>query len=98
MLFLGHLKRDQHWRHSLAKQTTEIDDTNDFGFTSTTADEIVAPIVTSKTSDIVDELLKAIMPLLDNLAKDPEKDIHWPNRKEAIEAFRKKLIKIAGKK
>jgi len=98
MLFLGHLKRDQHWRHSLAKQTTQIDDTNDFGFTSTTLDEIVAPIVTNKANDTVDKLLNAIMPLLDNLAKNPEKDmIHWPNRKEKIEAFRKNLLTIAGK-
>jgi hypothetical protein len=81
----------------MSKTTTDIDEF-DFGFTSTTSDEIAAPIVTSKSNDVVDKLLKAITPLLDNLAKDPEKDvIHWPNRKEKIEAFRRKLYTIAGK-
>jgi Arc/MetJ family transcription regulator len=81
----------------MSKTTIDIDDF-DFGFTSTTSDEIAAPIVTSKNNDTVDKLLKAIMPLLDNLAKDPEKDvIHWPNRKDKIEAFRRKLYTIAGK-
>jgi hypothetical protein len=80
----------------MSKTTTDVD--FDFGFTSTTSDEIAAPIITSKSNDTVDKLLKAITPLLDNLAKDPEKDvIHWPNRKEKIEAFRRKLYTIAGK-
>jgi phage-related tail protein len=80
----------------MSKTTTDVD--FDFGFTSTTSDEIAAPIITSKSNDTVDKLLKAITPLLDNLAKDPDKDvIHWPNRKEKIEAFRKKLYTIAGR-
>ena len=80
----------------MSKTTTAVD--FDFGFTSTTSDEIVAPIITSKTNDTVDKLLKAITPLLDNLAANPEKEmIHWPNRKEKIEEFRKMLYTIAGR-
>lgn len=41
------------------------------------------------------ELHKAILPLLDNLCKDPDKpSIHWPDRVPKIEAYRKKLQKI----
>ena len=78
-----------------------MDEDFDFGFTSTTTEDIAAPIVVSKTNksdEVIDKLLKAIIPLLDNLDKDADKDvIHWPNRAEKIEEFRKKLYKIAGK-
>lgn len=78
-----------------------MDEDFDFGFTSTTTEDIAAPIIVSKTNksdEVIDKLLKAIIPLLDNLAKDADKDvIHWPNRAEKIEEFRKKLYKIAGK-
>lgn len=41
------------------------------------------------------ELHKAILPLLDNLCKDPNKpSIHWPDRVPKIEAYRKKLQNI----
>ena len=69
----------------------------DFGFTAKTPEEIAAPVI-ADSSTKVDALLKAIMPLLNNLAKDPEKDtIHWPGRKAKIEAFIAKLNGIAGK-
>ena len=78
-----------------------MDEDFDFGFTSTTTEDIAAPIIVSKTTkndQTIDKLLKAITPLLDNLAKDADKDvIHWPNRAAKIEEFRKKLYKIAGK-
>ncbi len=36
-----------------------------------------------------------IIPLLNNLAKDPDKEyIHWPNRTKKIEEFRKKIDKL----
>ena len=36
-----------------------------------------------------------IMPLLNNLAKNPEKDyIYWPNRLDKIEQFRDKLDEV----
>lgn len=88
----------------MSKNTTEMDDF-DFGFTSASEDEIVAPIVVNnneievKYQKIIDKMLKAINPLLNNLAKDADtKDyIHWPNRKQKIEEFKNKLNKIAGK-
>lgn len=64
----------------------------DFGFSFVDEDEIAAVGIKSKTG----ELLDAIMPFLDNLAKNPEKDhIKWPNRVEKIEKFKKKLLDIA---
>jgi hypothetical protein len=43
-------------------------------------------------------MYKLVLPLLNNLAKDAEKNayIHWPNRKEKIEAFKKKLQSLLG--
>lgn len=45
-----------------------------------------------RTQDMFD----AIMPLLNNLLKDADKNpyIHWPNRSEKIEAFKRKLQTI----
>jgi len=43
-------------------------------------------------SDKCDTLYNMMMPLLNNLAKNPEKDyIYWPNRLDKIEQFRDKL-------
>jgi len=77
------------------KPTLDFDDDFDFGFTSTTPEEIAAPVVT----ETVDKILKAIEPLLKNLEKDADKsdNIYWPKRAEKIQQFRKKLYKIAGR-
>lgn len=65
---------------------------DDFGFSFVDEEEIAAVGIKSKTA----ELLDAVMPFLDNLAKNPEKDhIKWPNRVEKINAFKKKLLDIA---
>lgn len=42
------------------------------------------------------EMYDAIVPLLDNLMKDADKNpyIHWPNRSERIQMFKKKLHAI----
>ena len=40
-------------------------------------------------------LHESIIPFLDNLCKNPEKStIHWPNRVEKIQAYKKKLQQI----
>ena len=40
------------------------------------------------TQEKLDKLYNAIVPLLNNLKKNPEKDyILWPNRLEKVEAF-----------
>jgi|TARA_R100000231_G_scaffold68737_1_gene54873 uncharacterized protein Yka (UPF0111/DUF47 family) len=71
----------------------------DFGFTAVDENELEAVQKTSskleatgnKASELEDKLNKlynAILPLLTNLKKNPEKEyILWPNRTEKIEEF-----------
>jgi hypothetical protein len=92
----------------MSKNAIDIPDF-DFGFTATTSDQIVAPVVQNHTQNLtakeqeyqerIDNILKAITPLLNNLAKDSDTKefIHWPNRKAKIEEFRKRLNDISGK-
>ena len=63
---------------------------NDFGFTALDGDElptIDTKIVEKTTSatEVIQNLDDFIRPLLENLAKDSDKDyIYWPNRVEII--------------
>jgi hypothetical protein len=63
---------------------------NDFGFTAMDADELASvdtKIVEKTTSatEVINKLDNFIRPLLENLAKDSDKDyIYWPNRVEII--------------
>lgn len=78
----------------------------DFGFTAVTEDELAVVQkaqqtveATEKTVDSykqkADNLYNMIMPLLNNLAKNPEKDyIYWPNRMDKIEQFSDKLNEV----
>ena len=71
----------------------------DFGFTAVDESELeaVQEISTKASSteaevkeleDKLNKLYNAILPLLSNLKKNPEKEyILWPNRTEKIEAF-----------
>lgn len=82
------------------------DDIFDFGFTAVDEDELqavqavkaeateVASTATA-TQDRLDKLYNAIMPLLTNLKKNPEKEyILWPDRTAKIEQFEAKLLDI----
>lgn len=79
----------------------ELDDTmSDFGFTFAHEEEVIeANPEYSSLQEEVDDLKKRLfavqqifMPLLVNLAKDPDKPmIKWPNRKEVID---KQIIKL----
>jgi hypothetical protein len=94
----------------MSKPTTDIPDDYDFGFTTHSADEVEAPaaeVVQSKTSEveqkyqaIIDNLLKLITPLLNNLQKDADTNeyIKWPDRKKKIDDFKKKLADVAAGK
>lgn len=66
---------------------------NDFGF-STVAEETLTEqlkVVDNRAKALYD----AILPLLQNLKKNPETDyIFWPNRTEKIDAFEAKITKI----
>lgn len=81
----------------------DVDDNNDFGFTFTNEDEITQPIYSSKDEEIYDlkqrlqALQKIFLPLLENLAREPEKAmIKWPNRLEIIQKQKDRLLKLTG--
>jgi hypothetical protein len=78
----------------------------DFGFTAVDEDELQAVQQTAAlasdaeqlattTQERLDKLYNAIIPLLNNLKKNPEKDyILWPNRLEKVEEFETHLQEI----
>ena len=83
----------------------ELDDGNDFGFTFSDEEEIINTNTEyASLQDQVDDLKqrlhalqKIFLPLLENLAKDPDKPmIKWPNRKEIIDKQIKKLKSITN--
>ena len=63
---------------------------NDFGFTAMDADELASvdtKIVekTTTATEVIEKLDNFIRPLLENLAKDSDKDyIYWPNRLDIL--------------
>ena len=83
-----------------------MSDMFDFGFTAVDEDELQAVQQTAAlandaeqlattTQDRLDKLYNAIVPLLNNLKKNPEKDyILWPNRLEKVEQFESHLQSI----
>jgi tetrahydromethanopterin S-methyltransferase subunit B len=78
----------------------------DFGFTVVDEEELEAvQQIHSKVEETTDEILRlenkvndlynAMIPLLNNLKKNPEKDyIHWPDRLKKVEEFEDLLKKI----
>jgi hypothetical protein len=82
------------------------DDFFDFGFTAVDEDELnavqeakaqVSEVSSAATGaqEKLDKLYNAIIPLLNNLKKNPEKDyILWPDRLEKVEAFESHLYNI----
>lgn len=69
----------------------KINDDNDFGFSFAHTEELEAQS-RALADDKVQGLKNMIMPLLNNLMKNPEKDtIVWPDREKKIKAFIKKM-------
>lgn len=65
----------------------KLNEEDDFGFTFADSEEIK-----TQTQDKVQGLREMIMPLLNNLMKNPEKDtIVWPDREKRVKAFIKKM-------
>ena len=70
---------------------------NDFGFTAMDADELASvdtKIVekTTTATEVINKLDNFIRPLLENLAKDSDKDyIYWPNR---VDIINKKIAEL----
>ena len=83
-----------------------MSDIFDFGFTAVDEEELEVIQEASASAEQADaekaeveqrlaKLHKAILPLLDNLKKNPEKDyIHWPDRVGKIESFESVLLNI----
>tara|TARA_R110000803_G_scaffold151130_1_gene216301 strand:- start:1021 stop:1269 length:249 start_codon:yes stop_codon:yes gene_type:complete len=79
-----------------------MSDIFDFGFTAVDEDELEvvqrgsAAVESAKsTQDKLDQMYNAIVPLLNNLKANPEKDyILWPNRLKKVEQFETVLQKI----
>lgn len=83
-----------------------MDEFNDFGFTAMDEDELdsvqqasTAAKTASETADSWEakcaDLYNTFKPLLNNLAKNPEKDyIYWPNRMGKLEEFSDLIDKI----
>lgn len=77
-------------------------DVFDFGFTAVDEDELevakkAAEVETTATStqERLDNLYNAVVPLLNNLKKNPEKEyILWPDRLAKVEAFEDHLQQI----
>ena len=68
----------------------KLDESDDFGFTFADSNEIRQQV--TSTEDKLAGLQAMIMPLLNNLMKNPEKDtILWPNRDKKIKEFIKKM-------
>jgi len=82
------------------------EDIFDFGFTAVDESELDAVKKTqdskndaeqlaTSTQDKLDKLYNAIIPLLNNLKKNPEKEyILWPKRIDKVEQFEDHLRKI----
>lgn len=78
----------------------------DFGFTAVDESELEsvqkakAEVTNTsagaqKAEDRLNELYNAILPLLSNLKKNPEKDyIYWPNRTDKVDQFEDMINKI----
>jgi hypothetical protein len=82
---------------------SNTDDIFDFGFTAVSEDElesVQSSIANQASSDErLEKMYKSILPLLDNLEKNAEKDyIYWPDRIKKIAAFRKRLNQIYNDK
>lgn len=82
----------------------ELDDEFDFGFSSVSEGDFIEKenqAVASAVEGVqskVERMYHLILPLLNNLAKDGETNayIHWPNRVEKIEQFKKKLLSVVN--
>ena len=81
-----------------------LDDTNDFGFSFTEEEEVVAKTHYANLPEQIEDLqnrltaIKTIyLPFLENLNKEPEKAfIRWPDRKEVLDKQISKLKQLTS--
>lgn len=96
----------------MTKIEYQLDD-NDFGFSAVSEEELkslenkLKQEVTQKSQELLaveetykgklEQLYKTVMPLLENLAKDSDKEyIYWPNRTDKMKGFISKVKKIVN--
>lgn len=66
---------------------------DDFGFSAVSAEDLRTPAQVTQATERVAALKKIILPLLDNLLKDPKSEyLHWPDRARKVAEFRKKIV------
>lgn len=71
---------------------TNIDDNNDFGFSFMGEDDLSNEKDLDDLKNRLTQLREMFLPLLENLNKNPDKEmIKWPNRKELLDKQIKKL-------
>ena len=69
----------------------------DFGFTTQSSDSVVSTEESATAAKSkAEKVYNAVLPLLNNLAKDADKNeiIKWPNRGKKIEEFKQHLLAI----
>lgn len=77
------------------KQASLDDPEYDFGFCAVNESELEVVQTAETTKKKADLLFNAILPLLERLKQNPEKDyIFWPNRLPKVQEFEEKLRKI----
>lgn len=72
---------------------------NDFGFSFMDESEVAHPNEIEREKKRAGDIYRSVLPLLENLEKNPEKAIiNWPNRAAQIKEFKAKLIQILNEK
>jgi hypothetical protein len=85
----------------MKKQAIDLEDF-DFGFCAVDEDELSRLTgagdiekEAEQWKDVATKMYNMIMPLMNNLAKNEEKDyIYWPNRAKKIEDFKNKIESV----
>ena len=82
--------------YKMADFKINLEEDFDFGFTTHSGEEFVPAVQVSAAQNKAEAMYKLIVPLLNNLAKDADKNdvIKWPNRAAKISEFKKKLEAI----
>lgn len=72
-----------------------IDDDFDFGFTAVDFDPTAVQAEVDETKSKLQQVEALILPLLNNLMKNPEKEyIHWPNRQAVIKKQIERIMAV----
>ena len=73
----------------------ELDITNDFGFSTVDPKEDKKRMAITERGKLL-QVRDLIFPLLDNLMKDPHKDIRWPDRDKKLGELKSKIQTIVN--